>query len=598
MAETRSETARYLPALPTVEEIQKDVSLFNSDHLPVISEIPVGDQTLRVISWNVQVPNTHSGFQAREKEKDIEAREERSLAALAAFINEQKPDVILLQETYFNPEKLRVTLAKLGWEVDAVPGTTTFTLYNTAKLEKQPLPSLKDEKKEGPPSYQATSIQQTLFKLKSDTAEVTDTSVLINNVHLPHDEYPHQAEAYILSLLRSGQAQYGNAIVAGDFNNRYVPLNKSYLPNNVVNPGHRDGETQGVDWTDGFFYMGKDAKCHQPIIMESLDPFNGKILPSLKIESLSEFLKKYSEKQKEELNKRRPMLCCAEEYRSLNKLNFDEKQNAELVQAGMSIGRVVNGFNVQKEVKHYFEKYTHLDHLNALDKCVSLLEVKDQNFVNVICEYMAGEYINSVRAHQATIKKGFEYKFENPFIQNILKESFERKESHGLSDKHIDALAKATILAGCKNFTAQATALQLATALMEKTPELSLECYRKIQISELDQHHQNLLVRRMIIAHIKTLHQNLQKQYSLAGGITNIFERKKLTKQMNELTKQLGLVSDSDQIQNYASWVLSIDSQPKEDKDIRSIKSTLRNNLEADLSKLGLIAKLENRPRT
>jgi len=97
-------------------------------------------------------------------------------------------------------------------------------------------------------------------------------------------------------------------MVAGDFNNRYVPLMKSYLPNSVVSPQFReDSEIQGCDWTDGFFYSNMAGRIHQPTQIYAINPATSEFLPNINPSA-------FSQSQDSELTMPRPFLCVAEEY--------------------------------------------------------------------------------------------------------------------------------------------------------------------------------------------------------------------------------------------------------------------------------------------
>ncbi|MDX1901192.1 MAG: hypothetical protein SFW66_04190 [Gammaproteobacteria bacterium] len=320
----------YHSLLPSVSDVQQNRSQFLSDHLPILATIPLeNDAQLKIISWNVLNPYLPSGFGIRNETKEEQsAREERSVTALLNMIHHNNPDVIVLQETYFDEKKLREKIYPDYEILNDQQGQ--FILYKKEILE----PSKEIEEKSEDPI-----IQKAIFKHKQSQKQI-----MIGNAHFPHAENPEEAEKTISDFIKS---DLENIVIVGDFNNRFVPLDTkdgTSLINSVVPPIFRydNDNIQGADWTDGCFYKGIDKQCHQPATQQ-LNPETGK---TCEPQPLS--IDTFDQKQKVELSIQRPFLCCGSEHSiDLNSLFGYALEHAQLEQLGINIGRSSDASNHQ-----------------------------------------------------------------------------------------------------------------------------------------------------------------------------------------------------------------------------------------------------------
>lgn len=342
------EPARYHPLLPTIKEAQQVIADFKeddsqsikinylSDHLPLLAETPLDNsQKLKTIIWNVLKPNSYSGLVAFESDEVIDYREKLTIQTIEKMISLHKPDAILLQEAYLSAENIVKTISSYKYSLKTdIAGR--MTIYNSATLELAPNANI--SKHEDFNSQQYEKVTQTLpFILLAN-----NTSVIINNVHLPHADYPQSAEKYIKTLLSIDVSQ---VIVAGDFNNRCIPINAQagqLIANNVVHPGFRlETEMQGCDFTDGFFYANNEKVCHQPEKVFVLNPFNAEVITNPKIT-----IENYPSTQISELNSQKFVLGCSTEYAIENFIGKDLTQM--LSQQNIFVGLTSNALSERK----------------------------------------------------------------------------------------------------------------------------------------------------------------------------------------------------------------------------------------------------------
>ncbi|MDR3491308.1 MAG: hypothetical protein P4M12_04590 [Gammaproteobacteria bacterium] len=349
---------RYHKCFPTVTEATDNLRLVDdthderllsylSDHLPMLAEIPVQDKMLRVITWNVLKPNT-SGFNAIESDEVIRIREMNTLTAISLMTSSYNPDLILLQEAYFpgctDSEKDQADrkdfLDALGRHYEyKMDERGRVVIYNVNKIsiEIKPAVNKEDQSSGSRDIYKEykTNTQELLLTFKDDPS----FQVAINNVHLPHRNFPQKTEDYINFLLNSHE---GDVVVAGDFNSRYAPCGLqegALLVNNVVAPKFVDSGIQGCDFVDGFFYKGADGQCHQPESIRVIDPIVMDDAPRFSSVSLDDF----NEKQQYELKKYKPILGCAHENLPHKMLN--DNLNVLLEKHGMHVCSTSNALN-------------------------------------------------------------------------------------------------------------------------------------------------------------------------------------------------------------------------------------------------------------
>lgn len=320
---------RYHSSLPTVAQaklaltevdagnsINPQALNYLSDHLPLLATIPIDDTNqLRIISWNMLVPNQASGFSgASETVKASEARAIRSITALIDMLVKQKPDALILQECYIInmpelKEQWESIKSKYPYELIIKPDGKII-IYNTKTLTPVTNEPLQPFNYKRGALIDSTCVLQGLFKHTP-----TNKKAIINNIHFPHEDLPYQAEGYVGELLAKDTANKADlVIVGGDFNNRYAPSNSepnTSIVSNVVAEQFRSEtiQMQGCDYTDGFFYRTKDTSCKQPMVRQ-IDPFTGSVVQNPKNHDLP-----LHNPQRFELERQRPILSCDESFK-------------------------------------------------------------------------------------------------------------------------------------------------------------------------------------------------------------------------------------------------------------------------------------------
>ena len=318
---------RFNELLPTIEEV-KEGTPFYSDHLPIMTEMPMGKDVIKMVTWNVHAPSddgSASGYDARETDKQVMERGKRSIAAIMKMIDENDPvDMILLQETYFfDPalaariveekepilgEILKAELDKRGWDFkeNGSPRDPRdlVTLYNKKRvtLTDQALyPEVKEQKSL---SFQSQRDLKYRTQKMEFVVNKSNQNIVVHNAHWDHNHDPKIANQ-LLTIMHQVKC-----ITAGDFNHRIVQPGKKFLPSNVVPIKFRKSGQQGVDYTDGFFFTGEDGKIHHPKATYTLNPETGKQFVSAIEISLDNF----TEEQQLELLTYHPFVNVAEEH--------------------------------------------------------------------------------------------------------------------------------------------------------------------------------------------------------------------------------------------------------------------------------------------
>jgi hypothetical protein len=350
---------QYHPLIPTLKSANENPEQINSDHMSQQSTAPVKrrqqvpslpvkpPRPVKIITWNVYRPGNPYGFasgadnflsrQSQEEldkklsklsEKDkyfydnerlvtyevSERREERNVNAIKLFIKMQNPDVIVLQEANdprsFPLEKMKDKFAP--WEVVAGKGQVLM-LYNPQKLKMIDLES-------HPHEESIHHIKKGFCFVDEPHSTDNQPDFIVNNFYISHDDFPQEAENSIKTTLALDTQMHNcTSIIAGDFNNRVVPLDAKegeciitgacpayYRAEKGDDKNARD-RIQGLDFTDGFIYQQPDEKeCHQPQSMDTLDPSTGEIYHKIKLD-LANFDERH---QKEILRQRHINLRC------------------------------------------------------------------------------------------------------------------------------------------------------------------------------------------------------------------------------------------------------------------------------------------------
>jgi hypothetical protein len=305
------EMLRYHPLLSTIQEaidnLEKNQACnfqeaelnYLSDHLPIMTEINLSNKVrLKLFNWNILKPNAVSGLVAFETTEAILCRERGIIKSILNMLRKYKPDIFFLQECWLSIDKLIADLKHIGYSLENdTKGRVTITNISVLKIE-----STISHDGNDPNGY--LYVTQTLAFIFH-----RNNKIILNNVHLPHNDNPHLAEQYITSLISDKLCP---VIIAGDFNNRYVPLNVQpgkLIVNNVVHNGFRlESNIQGCDFTDGYFYSIENSKCRQPENIFVINPFTAEVFRRPSID-----LNRFTAEQKDELESQRFVLSCVDE---------------------------------------------------------------------------------------------------------------------------------------------------------------------------------------------------------------------------------------------------------------------------------------------
>ncbi len=310
----KSTVQRYHALLATSEQTNNDKTLMLSDHLPRLFILPEKQGSLRIITYNVFVPNQGSGFYpTKEMPEDYAERLKRLQAAIVLMVKQQSPHIIVMQELWFQeefPNALRMLCQELGdnWQyINNGYGQASFYNADFIQLEKNI---------EIAQSFWKSRRQELHIQYSLDQGAHTFSYVL-HNVHLPHEETPEVTEKIIGDLLKASQGKI--AIVVGDFNSRCYPIShdllaveeKINLVGNVVSAEFKSAKIQGVDSTDGLFFIDEDNKIRQAN-SEIIIPTTGKIYEQ-EI-SFEAWFEQLTEQQQAEVLLPRMHLCLSAEY--------------------------------------------------------------------------------------------------------------------------------------------------------------------------------------------------------------------------------------------------------------------------------------------
>ena len=560
MSNTRQEEKtfqRYHTGFATTEQAAKDKSILYSDHLPLLTEIPIANETLKLITWNLQLPNVGSGFDVKENAlEEIELRCDRLIESMAKLVDTHQPHALLIQEDCLasyqrtvaedikcltkikknNPDDPSIIaqlsnlqkqernfhdklITKLGanWEIcssRSAPFHDNLIIINKNHLT--PIPqSHSFNLPPYAPEANGPTIQTQLLNFAANSKSKQQTTIMLHNLHLPHREDPNEAENLISALLTQSQPLSQATVIGGDFNNRYAPLAKDYLPNNVVPSKFRDSLGQGTDWTDGFFYMDSTEDCcHQPQAIYTLNPETAEKYSEIKCD-----LTKLNEFQRKELNRQRPLLSCAAEYQKELRATFelDEKEAHELRKLGIRIGYTADAFN-SKKPSVYYQPSSPQDKLKALKLCLNFLEHASPIYWNYFAEKAdCIEIFNSLSNAQLSEKKE-ESIFSSEDIKQLLDQANKECDQYGLKENALkNDYFKTCLLLSLSSPKAQRGALQLTIGLIETAPDLAFTCLTGIKKDKLSPEHQFLLARRIIIAtalsHRQKMQNNLNKAW-------------------------------------------------------------------------------------
>lgn len=276
-----------------------------SDHLPILAEMPMGGKMIQMVTWNLD--------KAKEQDSQVETKSEGGSEitdALAKMIDEQKSlDLILLQNcTLELLDKLNKSL-KSDWSLVVGANQSLITLYNVERLtltKQTDNPDFSARDLEGLTHFSQSDIkhrtQQTEVRLKE-----SKESFFVYNACWQESDTTSTANRSLTFLHRK------KCIVAGSFGQCVVQPDKKYLINSL---SVKNGKLF-ASFTDGVFFTGEDEKIHQPKIICTLNPSNGKKFVFIKAPILQDISSEFQS----ELEMRRQFITVAEEHSAESKIN-------------------------------------------------------------------------------------------------------------------------------------------------------------------------------------------------------------------------------------------------------------------------------------
>lgn len=256
---------------PTPEETKANPDIAFTDHLMILTQVPLPDGTfLNIISLNILGGLSCSGIHypnTRETEETITERYGRMVQGLNKAIQKHQVDILAFQEAtpkYIMPVLKKQLKGNWGIIKDEKPGLVTcFNNNNWISLTT----SVDD----------ATRIR----KLRLLNIQNTELLVDFHNIWGNFDEFPLSLENQCETALTTSTAHV--AIIMGDTNSRLAPLddNERNLTTGAIPLIFNDanGVAPGMqlpDYPDGGFYRGQDGVIHQ-LTIHVLDFVTGDI---------------------------------------------------------------------------------------------------------------------------------------------------------------------------------------------------------------------------------------------------------------------------------------------------------------------------------
>ncbi len=260
---------RKHPLFPTYQEVKNDPNLARSDHLPIFTQVPLGEKnTLNIVSLNILGDETCSGVHPLgmtiPKEHTVN-RYKHIAKGLGNSIQKHNVDIILLQEA--DPAivpNLEQVLGE-GWEI-IVDKFSVISCYNKNRL-----------KLEDTVENEAERIRSMQFL---DT--MTNLSIDVHNIWGIYNPFPQYMENLYRSVLTDTASNV--SIIMGDTNSRLAPVdnNKRNLTTGIVPPSIAaanglSSDIQITDHPDGGFYQNQSGSIQQ-LQIKTLDFDTGDIV--------------------------------------------------------------------------------------------------------------------------------------------------------------------------------------------------------------------------------------------------------------------------------------------------------------------------------
>ncbi|MDX1836033.1 endonuclease/exonuclease/phosphatase family protein [Legionella taurinensis] len=255
---------RKHPLFPTFQEVEKESDLARSDHLPVMTKIPLGEkkESLTIVSLNILGNEGCSGVHPLGMtipEGHTLERYQHLASGLAHGIKKHGVDVILLQEADKSiVPYLEEKLGK-GWNI-IVDDFGIISCYNKERFVLQ----------------DTTADKESRIRTMAFTDTRSGLSIDVHNLWGVYSPFPHHMEKQYRSLLTKTKSKL--SVIMGDTNSRLAPpadhtkrnLTTGIVPPIIAKTSGLPSDTQITDHPDGGFYRDESGIIHQ-LSTETLD---------------------------------------------------------------------------------------------------------------------------------------------------------------------------------------------------------------------------------------------------------------------------------------------------------------------------------------
>lgn len=360
----------YHPWLLNPSAAKAHAELIYSDHLPIIAEMLINNEVIKVISWNLWDPNQANGFKTpnepvtAESLGDQTARFERVTDSVIRMLtnadNNMRADVMLLQEVH--PECLAMLQRKLKDTPFAIVTSETgkVTIYSQEKM-----------KLESQKEYFRECSLNTVF-------QVGDSKLCIDNMQLNYDALPVYAEDTLQKLMKARSSDIRNHLIMGDFNARIKPIDREdrlIITGVCPSTFRRDNQgreiCQGVDWTDGAFRATRDNTLTQ-VEHRVINPATCEVMKSIPCP----FLPELNDNQRNELAESRMAVCVGSPY---NDERIFDNRTKTIIEFQTALRSTLNDDSVLVRIGS-----------NALNQDSICIATQDAKFINDLFSCLPG----------------------------------------------------------------------------------------------------------------------------------------------------------------------------------------------------------------
>jgi hypothetical protein len=309
---------RIHPLFPTREEVSKNPDLAYSDHLPILTKVPLGEESisLNIISLNILGGSNFSGIHALgqiEKPEEMLNRYQRIADGLIIGAQKHDVDVILLQEAY--DEILPYLKSSLGDDWEIISQSGIISCYNKRRLIQQSA------------TYDNTARVHSLTLTDEENGGQT---IDVHNIWGNYTPLSHHLEEDCRIKLLTGKSKV--SIIIGDTNSRIASLDHQKrnqttgaIPGKINELLGYAAELQIPDHPDGGFYRDEEGVIHQ-LPIQILDFATGEIIED---ERSQEEIEAWSES--------RMVMCLDDSYKHkivINEQSIFDYENAMRAQLG------------------------------------------------------------------------------------------------------------------------------------------------------------------------------------------------------------------------------------------------------------------------